>query len=105
MVTVGMYYDVIPGKAGLFTAKFRDVLAALEATPGHKATHLYQRVDDPDSFAVLSEWDDQDSFLAFIRSDTFRAVTAWGRDQVLRNPPRHKVYPRAEDVGRPAPSP
>ena len=44
MVTVGMYYDVIPGKAGLFTAKFRDVVAALEAVPGHKATHLYQRV-------------------------------------------------------------
>jgi heme-degrading monooxygenase HmoA len=104
VVTVGMYYDVIPEKAGLFTAKFREVIAVLGTIPGHKATYLYQRVDDPDSFAVLSEWEDQASFLGFIRSDTFRQVTAWGREEVLRNPPRHKIYPRSEDVGRPAPT-
>lgn len=103
MVTVGMYYDVIPEKADLFTARFRDVIAALGAIAGHRATYLYQRVDDPHSYAILSEWDDQQAFLNFIRSDTFREVTAWGREQVLRNPPRHKIYPRSEDVGRPGP--
>ena len=102
MITVGMYYDVIPGKAGLFTSKFREVIAALETIPGHKVTYLYQRVDDPNSFAVLSEWDDRQAFLEFIRSETFRQVTAWGREQVLRNVPRHKLYPRSEDLGRPS---
>jgi heme-degrading monooxygenase HmoA len=102
MVTVGMYYDVIPEKADLFTAKFREVIEALKSVPGHKSSYLYQRVDDPYSYAILSEWDDQDAFLAFIRSDAFRQVTSWGREQVLRSTPRHKIYPRAEDLGRPS---
>jgi hypothetical protein len=29
-------------------------------------------------------------------------VTTWGREQVLRNAPRHKIYPRSEDMGRPS---
>ncbi len=104
MVTVGMYYDVIPEKSGMFTSKFQEVIALLSTIEGHKVTYLYQRVDDPHSFAILSEWDDRDAFMQFIRSDLFRSVTSWGREQVLRNPPRHKIYPRSEDMGRPAPS-
>jgi heme-degrading monooxygenase HmoA len=102
MVTVGMYYDVIPEKATLFTAKFQEVLALLQTMPGHKTSYLYQRVDDPHSYAILSEWDDERAFFDFIRSDTFRQVTTWGREQVLRTAPRHKIYPRSEDIGRPA---
>jgi len=99
-----MYYDVLPGMAETFASKFREVIDLMDRSiPGHKATYLYRRVDDPDSFAILSEWDDQDSFMAFIRSDTFRQVTAWGMGGVLRNPPRHKIYPRAEDLQRPKP--
>jgi heme-degrading monooxygenase HmoA len=99
-----MYYDVIPEKAPLFTAKFREVIKVLATIPGHRESHLYQRVDDPFSYAILSEWDDQQTFLAFIHSDTFRQVTSWGREQVLRSAPRHKIYPKAEDIGRPAPA-
>ncbi len=102
MITVGLYYDVIPDKADVFVAKFRDVLSALGQYPGHKSSDLFQKVDDPYSYAILSEWDDLESFQAFIHSDAFRAVTQWGREEVLRNRPRHKVYPRADDLGRPA---
>jgi heme-degrading monooxygenase HmoA len=97
-----MYYDVIPDKAPLFTAKFQEVLAALKAVPGHKESYLYQRVDDPHSYAILSEWDDEKAFYNFIRSDLFRQVTSWGREQVLRHAPRHKIYPRADDIGPPS---
>lgn len=103
MVTVGMYYDVIPEKSDLFTSKFREVIALMQTIAGHKLTYLYQRVDEPDSFAIISEWDDREAFLAFISSETFRSVTSWGREQVLRNPPRHKIYPKSEDMGRPQP--
>jgi heme-degrading monooxygenase HmoA len=96
-----MYYDVIPEKSGMFTSKFQEVIKLLNTIEGHKVTYLYQRVDDPDSFAVLSEWDDREAFLAFVKSDTFRSVTQWGKEQVLRGAPRHKIYPRAEDMGRP----
>jgi heme-degrading monooxygenase HmoA len=102
MVTVGMYYEVIPEKAELFRAKFREVLAVLETIPGHAHSDLYQRVDDPDSYAILSEWDDRQAFLDFIHSDTFRQVTSWGREQVLRRAPRHTIYPSAEELGRPS---
>jgi len=102
MLTVGMYYDVLPEKVDLFTAKFQDVLSLLKATAGHSSSFLYQRVDDPFSFAILSEWSDEKAFRDFIRSDVFRQVTSWGREQILRSAPRHKVYPRSEDVGRPS---
>jgi heme-degrading monooxygenase HmoA len=98
-----MYYDVIPEKSELFTSKFKEVIALLNTIPGHKVTYLYQRVDDPFSFAVMSEWDDREAFMSFIGSETFRSVTSWGKEQVLRGAPRHKIYPRSEDMGRPAP--
>jgi heme-degrading monooxygenase HmoA len=103
MLTIGMYYDVIPDKAKLFEDKFKQVLKLLEGVKGHKQSFLYQRVDDPHSYAILGEFETQEDFLAFIRSDAFKEVTTWGREQVLRSPPRHKIYPRSEDMGRPGP--
>ena len=102
MVTVGMYYDVLPGQGPEFRAKFEAVIEALRAATGHSSTFLYQRVDDPDSFAIISEWADSEAFHEFIRSAAFREVTAWGRSTALRNAPRHKIYPRSEDLGRPS---
>lgn len=101
MVTIGMYYDVIPEKAELFTTRFQEVIKLLEKLPGHRSTFLYQKVDDPNSFAVMSEWDDPEAFHQFIRSDAFRETVAWGREEVLRGAPRHKIYPRADEMGRP----
>jgi heme-degrading monooxygenase HmoA len=102
MVTVGLYYDVVPGKAPLFRSKFEEILRLFETIPGHRSSYLYQRVDDLDSFAILSEWNDRQAFLDFIRSDVFRQTTAWGREQILRSAPRHEVYSRSEDLGRPS---
>ncbi len=102
MVTVGMYYDVLPGEGEAFRAKFEAVVDALRGATGHSSSFLYRRVDDPDSYAILSEWSDAEAFQAFIRSAGFREVVAWGRANVLRHPPRHKIYPRSEDIGRPA---
>lgn len=101
MVTVGLYYDVIPEKAALFTAKFQELLQLLKTVPGHTSSFLYQRVDDPHSYAIISEWNDQQAFLDFVRSEAFREVTSWGRQEILRSAPRHKIYPRSEDLGRP----
>src|SRR5689334_7138897 len=49
VVTVGMYYDVIPEKAALFKSKFQEVIDLLKNVPGHRESHLYQRVDDANS--------------------------------------------------------
>ena len=104
MLTIGMYYDVIPDKAKLFEDKFNHVLKLLQGIKGHKQTFLYRRVDDPHSYAIIGEFETEADFLAFIRSDAFKQVTTWGREQVLRGPPRHKIYPRSEDMGRPVSS-
>ncbi len=101
MLTIGLYYDVIPDKAKLFEEKFFHVLEVLKGVKGHKQSFLYRRVDDPHSYAIIAEWDSQDEFMAFVRSEAFKQVTTWGREQVLRGPPRHKIYPRSEDMGRP----
>lgn len=101
MVTVGLYYDVLPGKGKTFEDKFFAVLEAMKGMPGHQSSYLYQRVDDKDSYAIVSEWDSEQAFMDFIRSDAFRQVTTWGREEVLRGAPRHKIYPRSEDLARP----
>ncbi len=102
MLTIGLYYDVIPDKAPLFEQKFNEVLELLKGVKGHKQSFLYRRVDDPFSYAIIGEFETQDDFTAFIRSEAFKHVTTWGREQVLRGAPRHKVYPRSEDMMRPA---
>lgn len=103
MLTIGMYYDVIPEKAQLFEEKFVEVLKLMKGMKGHQQSFLYRRVDDPHSYAIIAEWDTQEDFTVFIRSDAFKQVTTWGREQILRGAPRHKIYPRSEDMGRPGP--
>lgn len=98
MITIGLYYDLLPGKGAEFEGKFLEVVEAMQGIDGHKQSFLYKRVDDPDSYAIVSEWDSQDDFTNFVRSDAFKQVTTWGRENVLRNAPRHKVYPRSEDL-------
>jgi heme-degrading monooxygenase HmoA len=41
---------------------------------------------------IVSEWSEEQAFNEFIRSDAFRAVTNWGKEQILSDRPRHKVY-------------
>jgi heme-degrading monooxygenase HmoA len=92
MVTVGLHYDVKPGREAEFEERFRDVRAALSAAPGHRWSRLFRDVDNPLSYLVYSEWDSRDAFMDFVRSDAFRATTAWAREEVLAAQPRHRVF-------------
>lgn len=91
MVTVGMDYDVLPGQEAAFERTVREVLARLEAAPGHTRTRLYRDVDRPASYLIHSEWSDRAAFLAFTHSDAFAQVTRRGRDEMLAGPPRHRI--------------
>ena len=102
MVTIGMYYDVFDDKREIFEQKFQEVLKAMEGIKGHQNSGLYRKVDAPGVYAILSEWDSQEDFTGFIRSDAFKQVTRWGMEGILRGRPRHKVYPRADDLTRPS---
>lgn len=92
MTTIGMHYDVVSGKEEEFEKGFLSVLEHLKTVPGHVESHLYEDVASVGSYVILSEWQTKEAFDAFLRSDAFRNVTAWGRAEILRGRPRHKVY-------------
>lgn len=92
MITVGMNYNVIPGKDQEFTSVFSKVLQIMSDMPGHAVTHLYRDVYSEHDYLVVSEWSDEAAFDAFIASDRFRNVTDWGKENVLRGRPTHEIY-------------
>ena len=90
MITVGMYYEVIEGKESDFEEKFEAVANALDGSPGHVQSLLYQQVKKPNSYTIFSEWDSRDAF---------KDVTDWGKAEILQERPRHKVYGHEGDIG------
>lgn len=92
MTTIGMHYDVIAGKEKEFEQGFNSVLEHLKAVAGHVESHLYEDVNSTGSYLILSQWQTKESFEAFIHSDAFRNVVSWGKAEILRTRPRHKVY-------------
>ncbi|MCG8583791.1 MAG: antibiotic biosynthesis monooxygenase [Pirellulales bacterium] len=92
MITVGMNYHVIEGKQQEFEDKFAAVLDALRAAEGHTTSSLWKDVADDASYLITSEWSEEQAFMDFIQSDAFREVTNWGKEQILSDRPRHKIY-------------
>jgi heme-degrading monooxygenase HmoA len=92
MTTIGMHYEVVPGKEEEFERGFLGVLEHLKTVPGHVESHLYEDVASVGSYVILSEWTTKEDFERFIHSDAFKQVVAWGKAEILRSRPRHKVY-------------
>ena len=90
--TIGMHYDVIPGKEQEFEEGFRGVIDHLSGVAGHVDSRLYVDVRSAGSYLILSQWENKESFENFIHSPAFAKVTAWGKAEILRGRPRHKVY-------------
>ena len=92
MTTIGMHYDVVPGKEQEFEQGFLKVLDFLKALPGHVESHMYEDVASVGSYVILSQWTTKDDFERFVHSPEFAKVTAWGKAEMLRGRPKHKVY-------------
>jgi heme-degrading monooxygenase HmoA len=92
MTTLGMHYEVVPGKEEEFERGFLGVLDYLKTLPGHVESHMYEDVASVGSYVILSQWETKEAFEAFIHSPEFKKVTAWGKAEMLRGRPRHKVY-------------
>ena len=92
MITVGMNYQTLEGKQQDFEEKFAAVIGALNAAEGHTSSTLWKDVADDTSYLITSEWSDEEAFTSFIRSDAFRDVTNWGKEQILAGRPQHKIY-------------
>ena len=92
MTTIGMHYDVIAGKEEEFERGFTAVLEHLKKVAGHVESQLYEDVNSTGSYLILSQWQTKDSFEAFVHSSEFKNVVSWGKAEILRSRPRHKVY-------------
>ncbi len=101
MMTIGMHYDVVPGKEAEFEQGFLRVIEHLRSVDGHVQSRMYEDVTQRGSYVILSEWRTQDGFTAFLRSDAFKQVTAWGKAEILRGRPRHTVYKTEGSLDRP----
>lgn len=95
LTTVGMHYEVKPGKEQEFEQGFLSVIEHLKNVPGHVESHLYEDVASTGSYVILSQWDSRESFQQFLRSPQFANVTSWGRAEILRSRPRHQVFVNA----------
>jgi heme-degrading monooxygenase HmoA len=96
MTTIGMHYDVIPGKEEEFERGFLAVIEHLKTVEGHVESRMYEDVAQVGSYVILSEWKTQEVFGAFLRSEAFKQVTSWGKAEILRGRPKHKVYSSPE---------
>ena len=95
MTTIGMQYDVIPGKEEEFEKGFLGVIEHLKSVAGHVESKMYEDVASTGSYLILSQWRDRESFDGFLRSPEFAKVTSWGRTEIMRGRPSHKVYTNA----------
>ena len=93
MVTIGMNYFVLPGKEKVFEDACERVVETMGGIDGHDESHLYRRIGDGDPvYLIVSRWESEDAFQAFIASDAFKKVTNWGAENILSGRPRHTTY-------------
>jgi heme-degrading monooxygenase HmoA len=100
MTTIGMRYQVRPGKEQEFEKGFLSTLELLKTLPGHIESHLYEDVAETGSYIILSRWASKEAYAAFLQSDAFKAAVAWGKAEILRARPSHRVY-RDDDGAAP----
>lgn len=93
MVTIGMNYHVRSGKEQVFEDACARVVEIMQGIEGHDESHIYRRVDGAEPvYLIVSRWESEEAFDAFVASDAFKKVTSWGRENILSGPPRHTTY-------------
>lgn len=94
LITIGMNYQILPGKEKVFEDVFNAVVKKMQQMPGHSQSHLFRDVASPQRYLIISDWNDRNAFDEFIGSDQFRSVANWGKEQILAGRPTHDYYER-----------
>jgi heme-degrading monooxygenase HmoA len=93
VVTIGMNYQVLPGKEEVFEGACRKVLEVMGEASGHDHSQIFRAIEGaPAEYLIVSRWSDETAFNAFIQSEAFKKVTSWGLTNVLAGRPRHTTY-------------
>ena len=88
-----MNYEVLPGKEQVFEYACARVIETMKGIDGHSDSRLFKEVGDAKRhYLIVSVWQSEDSFRAFIASDAFKKVTNWGAQNILAGRPAHTVY-------------
>ena len=99
MITFGLNYDVKEAFIPEFVEISRKVVEMMGSLEGHVNTRLYRDEFKPNSFLIYSEWETDENFKNFIRSEEFKNVQNMSKD-MLEDRPRHKVYETRNMMGR-----
>jgi heme-degrading monooxygenase HmoA len=92
MITIGMNYQILPGKNEAFEKACNGVINAMADMDGHTKSFLFKDVNNPQSYLIMSDWSDRAAFDAFIASEQFRNVANWGKEQILAGRPSHNYF-------------
>src|SRR4051794_18059263 len=77
MTTIGMHYEVKPGKEEEFKQGFLGVLNLLKTLPGHIESHMYEDIESRGSYVILSQWESKEAYAKFLQSPEFAKAVAW----------------------------
>ena len=92
MITVGMEYNVLPGKESDFEKGCQAVVELLKKEwAGHKVTRLFKDVNAPSSYMIYSEWETYPDFQKFMTSEAFQKTADWGKAEILAGRPKHTI--------------
>jgi heme-degrading monooxygenase HmoA len=93
VVTIGMNYTVLAGKEKIFEDACAKVVKTMETIAGHDHSQIYKSIATDDAgYLIVSRWESEDAFNAFIASDAFKKVTNWGKENILAGRPTHTTY-------------
>ena len=93
MVTIGMNYEVLPGKEQIFEDACTKVVQTMEGIDGHDHSQIYKSISAAESsYLIVSRWANEQAFEDFIASDAFKKVTNWGKENILAGRPSHTTY-------------
>ena len=93
MVTIGMNYQVLPGKEQIFEDACANVIQTMGGIDGHDESEIFRSVSsESPAYLIVSRWQSEQAFTDFIASDAFKKVTNWGKENILRDRPRHTTY-------------
>ena len=93
MVTIGMNYQVLPGKEQIFEDACANVVKTMQAISGHDASEIFKSISaETSAYLIISRWQSEDAFRSFVASDAFKKVTNWGKENILAGRPSHTTY-------------
>ena len=96
MLTIGMNYQVLPGKELVFEDACANVVKTMEGIDGHDTSEIFKSVSsDAPAYLIVSRWQSEGAFQSFVASDAFKKVTSWGKQNILADRPSHTTYNEA----------